>query len=95
MHAFNLLDHVGGVSVVNQLGYRRVGEAICMLPSTTLTISDIKPALTPEPRKSINQKFSLFQLVPCRPTDDEVVHSKRLGNKVIVDLYRYNPLIVI
>ena len=33
--------------------------------------------------------------VPYRPTDDEVVHSKRLGNKVLVDLYRSNPLIVI
>ena len=28
-------------------------------------------------------------------SDDEVVHSKRLGNKVLVDLYRSNPLIVI
>ena len=27
VHAFNLLDHVGGVSVVNQLGYRSVGGA--------------------------------------------------------------------
>ena len=33
--------------------------------------------------------------VPYRPTDDEVVHSKRLGNKVLVDLHRSNPLIVI
>ena len=32
--------------------------------------------------------------VPYRPTDDEVVHSKRLGNKVLVVLYRSNPLIV-
>ena len=46
-------------------------------------------------RPSINPKFSSFQLVPYRPTDDEVVHSKRLGNKVLVDLYRSNPLIVI
>ena len=30
-----------------------------------------------------------------RPTDDEVVHSKRLGNKVLVDLNRSNPFIVI
>ena len=27
VRAFILLDHVGGVSVVNQLGYRRVGGA--------------------------------------------------------------------
>ena len=33
--------------------------------------------------------------IPYRPTDDEVVHWKRLGNKVLVDLYRSNPLIVI
>ena len=65
-----------------------------MLHSTTLTISDIKPAVTPEQTKSIKPKFSSFQLVPYRPTDDEVVHSKRLGNKVLVDLYRSNPLIV-
>ena len=32
-----------------------------MLPSTTLTISDIKPALTPEQTESINPKnFSRF-----------------------------------
>ena len=35
------------------------------------------------------------KLVPYRPTDDEVVYSKRLGNKVLVDLYRSNPLTVI
>ena len=29
---------------------------------------------------------------PYRPTDDEVVYSKRLGNKVLVDLNRSNPL---
>ena len=63
-------------------------QAICMLPSTTLTISDIKPALTPEQTKSIKPKFSSFQLVPYRPTGDEVVHSKHLGNKVLVDLHR-------
>ena len=34
-------------------------------------------------------------LVPHLPTDDEVVHLKRLGNKVLVDLYQSNPLIVI
>ena len=33
--------------------------------------------------------------VPYHPTDDEVVNLKRLGNKVLVDLYRSNPLIVI
>ena len=33
--------------------------------------------------------------VPYRPTDDEVVYSKRLGNKVLVDLNRSNPLTVI
>ena len=33
--------------------------------------------------------------VPFRPTDDEVVYSKRLGNKVLVDLNRSNPLTVI
>ena len=27
LRAFNLLDHVGGVSVVNQLGYHRIGGA--------------------------------------------------------------------
>ena len=42
-------------------------------------------------KKSI---FSSFQLVPYRPTDDEVVHTKRLGNKALVVLYRSNPLIV-
>ena len=37
-----------------------------------------------------------LQLVPYRPTDDEVVHSKHLGHKyVLVDLYQSNPLIVI
>ena len=67
-----------------------------MLPSTTLTISDIKPALTPEQTKSINPKnFPSFQLVPYRPTDDEVVYSKRLGNKVLVELNRSNLLTVI
>ena len=66
-----------------------------MLPSITLTISDIKPALTPEPTKLIKPKFSSFQQGPYRPTDDEDVHSKCLGNKVLVDLYRSNPLIVI
>ena len=44
-----------------------------LLPSTTLTISDIKPARTPEQTKSINPKFSSLQLVPYRSTDDEVV----------------------
>ena len=33
--------------------------------------------------------------VPYRPTDDEVVYSKRLGNEVLVDLNRSNPLTVI
>ena len=66
-----------------------------MLPSTTLTISGIKPALTPKQTKSIIPKFSLFQLVPYRPTDDEVVYSKRLGNNVLVHLHQSNPLIVI
>ena len=33
--------------------------------------------------------------IPYRPTDDEVVYSKRLGNKVLVDLNRSNPLTVI
>ena len=32
--------------------------------------------------------------VPYRPTDDEVVHSKRLGNKVLVDLYQSNPIMI-
>ena len=41
------------------------------------------------------KKISSFQLVPYRPTDDEDVHSKRLGNKVLVYLYRSNPLIAI
>ena len=74
-------------------------QTIRMLPVTTLTISDIKPALTPEPTKSIpckTNKFSSFQLiVPYRPTDDKVVHSKRLGYKVLVYLYRANPFICI
>ena len=41
------------------------------------------------------KEFSSFQLVPYRSTDDKVVHLKRLGNKVLVDLYQSNPLIVI
>ena len=32
--------------------------------------------------------------LPSYSSDDEVVHSKRLGNKVLVDWYRSNPLIV-
>ena len=62
-------------------------ETIRMLPGTNLTISDIKPALTPEQTKSIKPKFPSFQPVPYRPTDDKVVHSKRLGtgNKELVD----------
>ena len=31
VRAFNLLDHVGGVSVVNQFGYRHVGGGATML----------------------------------------------------------------
>ena len=54
-------------------------QTICMLPSTTLTISDIKPALTPEQTKSIKPKFSSFQLVPYSPTDDEVAHFEMSG----------------
>ena len=44
---------------------------------------------------SFQKRISSFQLVPYRSTDDEVVHLKRLGNKVLVDLYQSNPLIVI
>ena len=33
--------------------------------------------------------------IPYCPTDDEVVHSKRLGNKVFVHLHQSNPLSVI
>ena len=48
------------------------------------------------------QTFRMYNLiispmvrnVPYRPTDDEVVHSKRLGSNVVVDLHRSNPLIV-
>ena len=40
----------------------------------------IKPALTSEQTKSIKpKKNSSLQLVPYSPTNDEVVHSKRLG----------------
>ena len=60
-----------------------------------LTISYIEPALTPEQTMSIKPIFSSFQLVPYRPTDDEVVHLKLLGDKDLVDLSRSNPLIVI
>ena len=70
-------------------------QTIRMLPITTLTISYIEPALTPEQTKSIKPIFSSFQLVPYRPTDDEVVHLKLLGDKDLVDLYRPNPLVVI
>ena len=52
----------------------------------------------------ITQTFQMYNFiiskdgkdgVPYRLTDDEVVHSKRLGNKVLVDLNRSNPFIVI
>ena len=32
----------------------------------------------------ITQTFQMFR-IPYRPTDDEIVHSKRLGNRVLVD----------
>ena len=43
----------------------------------------------------LRQSLIKFLNVPYRPTDDEVVYSKRLGNKVLVDLNRSNPLTVI
>ena len=64
-----------------------------MLPSTTLTSSDIKPALTPEQTKSINPKtfprFNWFLTVPLMMK----LYIRNVW--VHVDLYRSNPLIVI
>ena len=48
-----------------------------------------------ERESSLASEFVHEVFVPYRPTDDEVVYSKRLGNKVLVDLNRSNPLTVI
>ena len=57
--------------------------------------SSIKPDNFSASACNILLLYYCFQLVPYRPTDDEVVYSKRLGNKVLVDLNRSNPLTVI
>ena len=45
----------------------------------------------------ITQTFRIYNFIISGTvmTDDEVVYSKRLGNKVLVDLNRSNPLTVI
>ena len=43
--------------------------------------------LTDECVSDHNERITSMQIDPFRPTDDEVVHSKRPGNKVFVHLY--------
>ena len=60
-----------------------------------VTIVALKLAMGLHFPKFLKKDFILHSQVPYRPTDDEVVYSKRLGNKVLVDLNRSNPLTVI
>ena len=77
---FRMYNFIISRTVRNSVETRKI------LVLSTLFVLVLGPAPTPEQTKLIKPKFSSFQLVPYRPTDDEVVHSKRVGNNVLVDL---------
>ena len=67
-----------------------------LLAFTFLFFWQLFEFLTDECVSDHNERIRSIQInAPYSPTDDEVVRSKRLGNKELVDLYRSNPLSVI